>query len=153
MKKITMLLVISLLSCTPMVRYDVHFIKIPNNEENAKIVRECQSSIATALIAQNPKGIKYRCYSTFKNQEDKVVKYQCKSGDIFAGINEDYCIRSLIGSYIPKGCTFIDEECNPSIKNSISSSDVYSALCMYLLCEPDVVIPDKEIFTKQEQGK
>ncbi len=120
MKKGIILSFIFLCSCGPRI-YNRSIIKVPRTEENLKIIRECQSSIATAL-PYNADGVKYRCYSTLKKDDKKMVKFVCSSG-------VGFCLALFKMYHVPQGCSFLDSE----------SSDYV----MYLVCDPDVVIPDE----------
>jgi len=134
MKKGLFLLIFVFSACGPW-EYNARFIKVPNTQENSKIARECQTSIATAL-PYNAHGVKYRCYSTFQNTEEKITKFVSDRSD------RDDAFYVFVSSYIPKGCTYLDEQCNPEAS--------HDSFCIYALCEPNTVLPDKIDATKDK---
>jgi len=133
MKKGLFLFIFVFSACGPW-EYNARFIKVPNTQENLKIARECQNSIATAL-SYNASGVKYRCYSTFQNTEEKITKFVSDKSD------KDAAFYVFIKSHIPKGCTYLDKQCNPEVYYPDSD-------CIYVLCDPNAEFLDKIDITK-----
>ncbi|MEW5950668.1 MAG: hypothetical protein AB1637_02105 [Elusimicrobiota bacterium] len=134
---INFLALIFLSSCVTPKAHNGYITKIPNTPSNMKIARDCQAAISG--LNGDIKGSKYRCYSTFEDKEEKIVKITCEDRNL--------CLATFLDKYIPNGCTTFDAVCNPL---SVERHSDESFGCFYFLCDKDAIIPDEIIVKKSK---